>query len=199
MIDVSKVSNETPYNKFIEEYKKALALDQPNIEAICISSYDKNKNEPDSRYVNLKYIIDDEWIFFSNYKSPKAIQFDSVDKISASFFWHKTNCQIRIKGIIKKTNVKFSDDYFRPRDKSKNLLAIASEQSNFIESYEDFLLKYKKLENENLDLSSRPEYWGGFSFTPYYFEFWNGHLDRLNKREAFSVLEKTWKSYFLQP
>ena len=53
-------------NKFLEEYNKALSLNQPNIEAICISSFDKSKNEPDSRYVNLKYIqekiIDISWV-----------------------------------------------------------------------------------------------------------------------------------------
>jgi len=199
VIDVSKISNIAPYNKFLEEYNKALSLNQPNIEAICISSFDKSKNEPDSRYVNLKYIINNEWIFFSNYNSPKAIQFDSINKISASFFWHKTNCQIRIKGTIKKTALKFSDDYFKPRDKSKNLLAITSNQSSPIDSYESFITMYKNFENEKLDHSIRPKYWGGFSFTPYYFEFWNGEPSRLNKRQAFYFEENNWKSLFLQP
>jgi pyridoxine/pyridoxamine 5'-phosphate oxidase len=33
------------------------------------------KNEVDSRYVNLKFISNDEFIFFSNYDSPKASSF----------------------------------------------------------------------------------------------------------------------------
>ena len=31
----------------------------------------------------------------------------------------------------------------------------------------------------------RPDFWGGYSFIPYYFEFWQGHENRLNKRHVF--------------
>jgi len=44
-----------------------------------------------------------------------------------------------------------------------------------------------------------PEYWGGFSFIPYYFEFWVGHESRINKREVFDKTEGIWKHSFLQP
>ena len=199
MIDVSNISKEAPYARFFSEYTEASILDQPNIEAICISSFDKKKGEPDSRFVNLKNIIGNEWIFFTNYNSPKAQQFSSVDNISASFFWHKTNCQIRIKAVIKKTSAKYSDDYFKSRHKSKNLLAIASDQSNVINSYEDFLSKYENFKESHIDLSSRPDYWGGYTFTPYYFEFWKGHESRLNKREIFTITDDVWTSSFLQP
>ena len=33
--------------------------------------------------------------------------------------------------------------------------------------------------------TARPDFWGGFSFVPYYFEFWQGHKNRLNKRHVF--------------
>jgi len=199
MIELSKISNEAPYQRFISEYKKAFDLDQPNIEAICISSFDASKNESDSRFVNLKNITDNEWIFFTNYNSPKAQQFSSNGNISVSLFWHKTNCQIRIKAAIKKTSSTYSDHYFKSRYKSKNLLAIASDQSNDINSYEEFLIKYENLKDQDLDLSLRPNFWGGYTFTPYYFEFWKGHKNRLNKREVFTFTNNIWESSFLQP
>ena len=199
MIDLSSMSKEAPYVRFSSEYNEASILDQPNIEAVCISSFDVKKSEPDSRFVNLKNITGNEWIFFTNYNSPKAEQFESIDNISASFFWHKTNCQIRIKAVIKKTSSKYSDDYFKSRHRSKNLLAIASDQSNAISSYEDFLSKYENFKERDIDLSSRPKYWGGYTFTPYYFEFWKGHESRLNKREIFTITDNVWTSSFLQP
>ena len=199
MIDLSSMSKEAPYVRFSSEYNEASILDQPNIEAVCISSFDVKKSEPDSRFVNLKNITDNEWIFFTNYNSPKAKQFESIDNISASFFWHKTNCQIRIKAVIKKTSPKYSDDYFKSRHRSKNLLAIASDQSNAISSYEDFLSKYENIKERDIDLSLRPDYWGGYTFTPYYFEFWKGHESRLNKREIFTITDNVWTSSFLQP
>ena len=49
------------------KYDEALNNGQKLIEAISISSYNKEINEVESRFVNLKYIINDEFIFFSNY------------------------------------------------------------------------------------------------------------------------------------
>ena len=104
------------YKVFKSLYDKALKKEQDNIEAIVISSYDKHRNEISSRYVNLKFVINDEWIFFSNYDSPKSKDFNEHNQISALFFWPLTNVQIRLKGIIKKTTKKFNKEYFTKRD-----------------------------------------------------------------------------------
>ena len=53
------------------------ALSQKNIEAISISSYDLKHKEVSSRFVNLKFLENDEFIFFSNYDSPKSLAFNS--------------------------------------------------------------------------------------------------------------------------
>ena len=63
MISISEISKDEPYKKFVKFYKKALKNNQNLIEAILIASYDSNKNEVDARFVNLKYIINDEWVF----------------------------------------------------------------------------------------------------------------------------------------
>ena len=34
----------------------------------------------------------------------------------------------------------------------------------------------------------RPEYWGGYDFIPYSFEFWTGENNRLNKENYLSFL-----------
>ena len=199
MISLIDLSDAPPYKKFNKFYKLALKKEQKNIEAISISSYDFKKNEPNCRFVNLKFIINDEWIFFSNYLSPKANEFDTNPNIAATFFWQNINCQIRIKAKICKTNYKFSDDYFNKRDKAKNILAITSKQSKIIASYDDFLDVYDKSMKSITNPSTRPEYWGGYSFKPYYFEFWQGHNDRINKREAYILEGTNWENFFLQP
>ena len=106
--------------------------------------------------------------------------------------------QIRIKATIKKIDLIKSDEHFKGRIKEKNAVAIASNQSQKIESYEAIEEKYKKvLENE--DLSKRPDYWGGFAFTPFYIEFWNGKDTRLNHRQAFEIIDEDWQDSILQP
>ena len=198
MIEFKNILNDLPYLKFKKLYDLALKSRQTHIEAVAISSYALKNNDVDSRFVNLKYIIEDKWIFFSNYNSPKAIQFNSHDQISALFFWPTINIQIRMKAKIKKTPNEFNQKYFFKRSKEKNALAISSNQSNTIKSYTQVEENYKKsLKNDNL--KKCPEYWGGFSFTPYYFEFWEGHESRINKREIFKKINGLWKQSYLQP
>ena len=187
-----------PYIIFKEMYLKALSSSQENIDAIAISSFNSETNLVDSRFVNLKYINDIEWIFFTNLESPKANQFRSFDQISALFFWSKINLQIRIKAKIKKTNREMDIDHFSTRTKEKNALARASSQSTPIDSYKTIKENYNNsLEGNNLMVC--PEFWGGFSFTPYYFEFWEGHNSRLNKRDAYQREGGLWKNSILQP
>ena len=57
MIKFINIINSEPYNLFEKFYKQALDHNEKFIEAISVSSYDKTSNQVDSRYVNLKYII----------------------------------------------------------------------------------------------------------------------------------------------
>jgi len=198
MIEFNNVSQEIPYLLLKEKYDEAVDAAQKGIEAISISSYNKEIGEVDSRYVNLKFITDNEFIFFSNYNSPKASSFNSHNQIAALIYWRSINVQIRMRAKIKKTSTKFNQKYFSNRLEEKNALAISSKQSNPIDSYNEVLEDYNKcLKND--DLKKCPDYWGGFSFTPYCFEFWEGHESRINKREFFDKIDGVWKQTFLQP
>ena len=199
MINIDKMIISEPYNIFRKYYEEAKNKEQKIIEAISISSYDKKNKIVDSRFVNLKYVINDEWIFFSNYNSPKSKQFKSHDQISAVIYWNSINVQIRMKAKIQKTNSEFSNEHFQSRDMTKNLLAILSRQSEPMSSYDDFLKNYEKDLSLKFENVTRPEYWGGFSFSPYYFEFWEGHNSRVNKRKFYELKNQEWKSGFLQP
>ena len=198
MIQFNNLNPEIPYQLLKEKYDEALNAGQQGIEAISISSFNKNLNEVDSRYVNLKFISNDEFIFFSNYDSPKASSFNSHTQIAALLYWPSTNVQIRMKANIKRTTDEFNQEYFFDRSEEKNALAISSNQSKPIDSYGQVKENYNKsLKND--DLKKCPEYWGGYSFTPHYFEFWEGHESRINKREIFEKIDGVWKHSFLQP
>ena len=198
MIKIENIENSEPYKLFLENYKRALKNKQVNIEAAVISSFNKDANEVDSRFVNLKFILNDEFIFFSNYKSPKASAFNSHSQIAALFYWSSTNVQIRMKAKIKRKSYEFNQKYFLDRPKEKNALAISSNQSKQIDSYSQVKENFNRsLESD--DLKKCPEYWGGYSFIPYYFEFWEGHESRINKREVFDKIDGIWKHSFLQP
>ena len=198
MIQFNNLNQEIPFLIFKAKYKEAFNADEKGIEAIAISSFNKEISEVDSRYVNLKLIKNDKFIFFSNYKSPKAIAFNSHNQIAALIYWSSINIQIRMKAKIKKTSNEFNQKYFFDRSEEKNALAISSNQSKEIDSYNQVKENYNKsLKND--DLRKCPEYWGGYSFTPYYFEFWEGHESRINKREIFEKIDGVWKQSIIQP
>ncbi len=198
MIQFNNLNQEIPYLIFKSKYDDALNAGQKGIEAISISSYNRAKSEVDSRYVNLKFINNDEFIFFSNYDSVKALAFISHNQIAATFYWLSINVQIRIKANIKKTSYEFNQKYFFDRAIQKNALAISSDQSKPIDSYNQVKENYKKSLKDD-DLKKCPEFWGGYSFTPYYFEFWEGHESRLNKRKVYQKSGDSWKHLILQP
>jgi len=198
MIQFNNLNQEIPYLLFKEKYDEALNAGQRGIEAISISSYNKEINEVDSRYVNLKFISNDEFIFFSNYSSPKASSFNLSNQIAVLLYWPSINVQIRIKAKIKKTSNEYNQKYFFDRSEEKNALAISSYQSKPIDSYNQVKQNYNKsLKND--DLKKCPEFWGGYSFLPYYFEFWEGHESRLNKRKVYEISDGSWKHFILQP
>lgn len=198
MIDLRKIGTDKPHQLLQSFYEEALSSKQNNVEAILIASYSLTRNEVDARYVNLKFIIENDFIFFSNYQSPKARQFNEHDQISAVLYWNNINVQIRMKGKVKKLSKETNSKYFLKRSKDKNALAISSNQSSKVDSYKTVERKYIKSFNES-NLDKCPDYWGGFSFQPYYYEFWQGHDSRINKREAFELKDNIWESYFLEP
>jgi pyridoxamine 5'-phosphate oxidase len=199
MIKFINLSSEKPYIYFQSLYQEALANEQRGIEAISIASYNQKINEVEARYVNLKYISDNEWIFFSNYNSPKADQFLSHNQVSVLIFWPSINIQIRMKAKIFKTSPEFSDQHFQARTIEKNALAISSNQSHVINSFEKVAENFNKTLEAMTPDTVRPNFWGGFSFTPYYFEFWKGHTNRLNKRNVFEQKDGEWVERLLQP
>ena len=197
MIQFDNLSHESPYLVFKKKYEDSLNANQKNIEAISIASYSTSKKEVNARYVNLKIVEDKKFIFFSNYNSPKSQEFSTHNQIMASIYWSTTNTQIRMKAYIEKTSKEFNNAYFAKRDKRKNALAICSEQSAPIASYEALQKNYE-LALQNNNLSKCPDYWGGYAFTSFYFEFWEGHDSRLNKRETYKLQNNEWVRGFLQ-
>jgi len=198
MIKFNNLNQETPYLLLKEKYDEAINEDQKCIEAIAISSCNNEIDEVDSRYVNLKFINNDEFIFFSNYESPKAAAFNSHNQIAALIYWSSINVQIRMKAKIKKTSDEFNQKYFFDRSKEKNALAISSKQSKKIESFEQVKENYNKSLYKD-DLKTCPKYWGGFSFVPYDIEFWEGNEFRLNKRNLYKKDNTNWNHYILEP
>ena len=199
MIDIISYHS-LPFTIFENTYNNALDSGQQNIEAMCLSTSDKNFTY--SRMVNVKYILNDKLIFFSNYNSNKAKQIQISENVACLFFWPQINSQIRLLGTIRNSSNEFSNDHFSNRSIYKNALAISSNQSQQIESYEKVKNKYKTVLSNYTESTNRPSYWGGYEITPNYFEFWKGEKNRLNLREEFKLIDSKqnlWSRCYLEP
>ena len=156
--------------------------------------------QPSSRMVLLKRLSDEGLVFFTDYDGKKGQEIINNNKAALNFWWAKTNKQIRIEGVCTKVSKQESDDYFHSRPRGSQISALASKQSETLESYEGLLEKAKQIEsdNEGKDIK-RPDRWGGFVLKPNLFEFWTNQENRLHKRELFTLNEEGWEKSLLSP
>ena len=156
--------------------------------------------QPSSRMVLLKRLSDEGLVFFTDYEGKKGKEINANSKAAINFWWAKTNKQIRIEGVCTKVSNKESDDYFYSRPRGSQISALASKQSETLESYEGLLEKAKQIELDNEDKDiKRPDRWGGFVLKPNLFEFWTNQENRLHKRELFTLNEEGWEKSLISP
>ena len=158
------------------------------------------EGQPSSRMVLLKRLSDEGLVFFTDYDGKKGQEIVNNNKAAINFWWAKTNKQIRIEGVCTKVSNKESDDYFHSRPRGSQISALASKQSETLESYEGLLEKANQIEsdNEGKDIK-RPDRWGGFILKPNSFEFWTNQENRLHKRELFTLNGEGWEKSLISP
>ncbi len=158
------------------------------------------EGQPSSRMVLLKRLSDEGLVFFTDYDGKKGQEIINNNKAAINFWWAKTNKQIRIEGVCAKVSNKESDDYFHSRPRGSQISALASKQSETLESYEGLLEKAKQIESDNEDKDiKRPDRWGGFVLKPNLFEFWTNQENRLHRRELFTLNEEGWEKSLISP
>ena len=118
------------FDQWIQKARKHKILDY---NAMTLATTDA-KGIPNIRVVLLKeYSEDRGLIFFTNYHSEKGKEIEEHPKIAINFYWPSINKQIRIKGIVEKTDTHFSDQYFTSRPLGSQISANISKQSQKIE------------------------------------------------------------------
>ena len=156
---------------------------------------------PSARIVLLKGFSNEGFVFFTNYNSYKGQQLAENPKACLLFFWKELERQVRITGLVKKISEEENDIYFKTRPEASRISAIASPQSEVIESRnwidEQFNKLVEKMEGTDI---VRPDYWGGYIVKPVIIEFWQGRPNRLHDRIQYSLIENgSWKIERLAP
>lgn len=186
------------FRTWFNEVDQHFPQDETNamtVSTIGLDGYPKN------RVVLLKKFTYEGFIFYTNYQSEKGKAIANNPNICLSFFWHGAERQIIIKGKSEKIAPNLSDGYFESRPKGSQLGALASNQSEVVESRDVLENKLKALELAYKDKEvERPEFWGGYIVKPISIEFWQGRPNRLHDRILYTLEENyDWVKKRLSP
>jgi len=189
-----------PFTLFQNWYQHAEAaeINDPNAANLCTVDH---QGRPSSRIILVKQVDNDGFAFFTNYNSAKAQNLVARPFASLCFHWKSLRLQVRIEGMVKKTEAAVSDAYFATRSRESQMGAHASLQSQ--------ALPHRDVLNQRFsDFSEafggqdvpRPEHWGGFLLIPETMEFWQDQPHRLHRRLVYDKCRSmTWTTRLLYP
>lgn len=170
---------------------------EPTAMTLATSTFD---GKPSARILLLKDIGIDGFTFFTNYESMKGRQILQNPYGALVFFWPELERQVRVEGIIRKTDGEHSDKYFKTRPQKSKIGAWASPQSQVIPSRKYLESLKSDFQGEFSGKSiTRPPNWGGYNLSPSLFEFWQGRPNRLHDRIQFSMQNEIWVIERLAP
>lgn len=189
-----------PFNQFQKWWTEAInsQIDEPNAMTLATASSD---GMPAARILLLKGFDERGFVFFTNYKSYKAMHLEENPKACLVFFWKELERQVRVTGLVRRIAERESDEYFLSRPVGSQIGAWASPQSQVIESRAWLQERFSKLTEEFKEKElRRPQHWGGYAVTPVIVEFWQGRPSRLHDRIQYSLKEDgSWKIERLAP
>ncbi len=189
-----------PIQQFDNWWQEAVnsGIEEVNAMTLATASAD---GMPAARIVLLKGFSSEGFTFFTNYDSFKGRQLAENPKACLVFFWKELERQVRITGLVSKIDPELSDAYFNSRPAASRIGAIASPQSEIVESRAWLDKKYEEAERAVLnDQITRPAHWGGYVVKPVIMEFWQGRPSRLHDRIQYTLLESgQWKIERLAP
>jgi pyridoxamine 5'-phosphate oxidase len=188
-----------PNLQFESWMKEALEAKVNEVQAFNLATVNKD-HKPSSRIVYLREFSENEFYFYTNYHSHKALDIESNPHVCATFFWPELERQIRIEGVVEFADKAKSDSYFNARPTESKLGAWSSPQSKPLKNREELEALVKDTTEKFMDKDiPRPEFWGGYLIKARYYEFWQGRKSRLHDRIAFVLQEGTWKIERLAP
>ena len=158
---------------------EVVELNDPN--AMALSTVDDD-GMPNARVVLLKSVEENAFVFYTNYGSKKAQEAFGAGKAAFVIHWKSLRRQIRCRGVVEREDGFLADEYFLSRSLLSRVGAVASQQSQVLESRAILMDRVAVLKAEYGEKVTRPEFWGGVRIQPVELEFWADGEARLHDR-----------------
>ena len=170
-------------------------VEEPTAAALATSS-----GRPSVRMVLLKEADERGFVVYTNLESRKGRELATTAWASLCFWWIPTHTQVRVEGAVETVSKAEADAYFASRERTKQVSAWASRQSEPLPSREALLTRVREIEAvyEGKPIP-RPDHWTGIRIVPDRIEFWYGHEDRLHERLEYHLERGVWTGRILSP
>ncbi len=189
-----------PLVLFKRWFDAAIASGSRLPDAMTLATASKD-GRPSARMVLLKQADDEGFVFYTNYNSRKGRELEDNPRAALVLYWVQLDRQIRVEGTVERVSPSESDAYFETRPRESQLGAIASPQSEIVESRAVLEEGFRELEKLYRDRSvERPAHWGGYRLRPERIEFWQNRSGRLHDRIVYKRrVDSGWDFLRLAP
>ena len=188
-----------PIQQFASWFQQTLAAHVPEPNAMGLATVGST-GRPSARIVLLKDFDERGFTWYTNYTSKKGQDLAHHPFAALTFHWVELERQVRIEGSVERVAEAESDAYFQIRPIKSRLGAIASAQSQAIDSRELLEQQFEQAHAQYGESPPRPTHWGGYRLKPDWIEFWQGRRSRLHDRIVYTRdANGQWSRQRLQP